>query len=144
MKLIIDIPQKVYSDFILFGKKIDNAEERQMIHAFEKAIPSVEPTDSEDKIIRQTLENFMRGLWEEIQVGELKYTTSEVYEMLEREIFTNNHIAIPSAKPYKGMTNGQVHDMLYQMLVELKDGADRYGAEKWWNSPYKVERGDKE
>lgn len=42
--------------------------------------------------------------------------------------------AIPSA--YKGMTNGQVHDMLYQMLVELKDGADRYGAEKWWNSPY--------
>ena len=45
--------------------------------------------------------------------------------------------AIPSAEPYKGMTNGQVHDMLYQMLVELKDGADRYGAEKWWNSPYK-------
>ena len=38
--------------------------------------------------------------------------------------------AIPSAEPYKGMTNGQVHDMLYQMLVELKDGADRYGAEK--------------
>ena len=44
--------------------------------------------------------------------------------------------AIPSAEPCKGMTNGQVHDMLYQMLVELNDGADRYGAEKWWNSPY--------
>lgn len=45
--------------------------------------------------------------------------------------------SISSAEPYKGMTNGQVHDMLYQMLVELKDGADRYGAEEWWNSPYK-------
>ena len=44
--------------------------------------------------------------------------------------------ARPLAEPYKGMTNGQVHDMLYQMLVELKDGEDRYGAEKWWNSPY--------
>ena len=42
MRLIIDIPQKVYSDIILFGKKIDNAEERQMIHAFEKAIPLAE------------------------------------------------------------------------------------------------------
>lgn len=52
------------------------------------SISSVEPKDSEDKIIRQTLENFMRGLWEEMQVGELEYTTSEVYEMLDREIFT--------------------------------------------------------
>ena len=63
------------------------------------AIPSAEPTDNEDKIIRRTLENFMRGLWEEIQVGEIEYTTSEVYEMLEREIFTDNHVAIPSAEP---------------------------------------------
>lgn len=51
-------------------------------------IPPTEPKDSEDKTVRRTLENFMRGLWEEIQVGELEYTTSEVYEMLEREIFT--------------------------------------------------------
>ena len=54
-------------------------------------------------------------------------------------------LAIPSADPYKGMTNGEVHDMLYQMLVDLKDGADRYGAEFWWNSPYKPqERNNKE
>jgi len=50
--------------------------------------------------------------------------------------------AIPSA--YKGMTNGEVHDMLYQMLVKLKDGADRYGAEKWWNSPYEPQEGANE
>lgn len=62
-----------------------------------------EPKNSEDnKIIRRTLENFMRGLWEEIQVGELEYTTSEVYEMIEREIFTDNHVAISSAQPKTG------------------------------------------
>jgi hypothetical protein len=55
-------------------------------------------------------------------------------------IHFGQNMAIPSADPYKGMTNGQVHDMLYQMLVELKDGADRYGAEYWWNSPYKGEQ----
>lgn len=65
-------------------------------------IPLAEQEDSKDKIIRRTLENFMRGLWEEIQVGELKYTTSEVYEMLEREIFTDNHVAIPSAESKTG------------------------------------------
>ena len=30
----------------------------------------------------------MRGLYEEIQVGELTYTTSEVYKMLEEETST--------------------------------------------------------
>ena len=30
----------------------------------------------------------MRGLYEEIQVGELRYTTSEVYKMLEEETST--------------------------------------------------------
>lgn len=55
---------------------------------------------------------------------------------LEESTIAEEVKAIPSAKPYKGMTNGQVHDMLYQMLVELKDGADKYGAEKWWNSLY--------
>ena len=50
---------------------------------------------------------------------------------LEESTIAEEVKAIPSAEPYKGMTNGQVHDMLYQMLVELKDGADRYGAEKW-------------
>lgn len=62
-----------------------------------------------------------------------------------RRGYKEAQLAIPSAEPYEGMTNGQVHDMLYQMLVELKDGADRYGAEKWWNSPYEPqERGYKE
>ena len=53
---------------------------------------------------------------------------------LEESTIAEEIKAIPPA--YKGMTNGEVHDMLYQMLVELKDGADRYGAEKWWNSTY--------
>lgn len=61
---------------------------------------------------------------------------------LEESTIAKEVKAIPSA--YKGMTNGQVHDMLYQMLVELKDGADRYGAEKWWNSPYEPQKGANE
>ena len=49
----------------------------------------------------------MRGLWEEIQVGELEYTTSEVYEMLKREIFTYNHVFIPSEEGHWIKTIGE-------------------------------------
>ena len=102
-----------------------------------KAIPSVESQDSEDKIIRRTLENFMRGLWEEIQVGELEYTTSEVYEMLEREIFTDNHVAIPSVEPYKGMTNGEVIKAVFPDIPRtLEWHIQNVTDDDWWNSPY--------
>ena len=33
------------------------------------------------------LESFMRGLWEEICIGEVTYTTKEVYNMINKEVF---------------------------------------------------------
>ena len=53
---------------------------------------SISKNDNE-KILRN-LENTMRGLYEEIQVGEISYTTSEVYEMLEREVFESGTLKI--------------------------------------------------
>lgn len=53
---------------------------------------SISKTDNE-KILRN-LQNTMRGLYEEIQIGEISYTTSEVYEMLEREIFESGTLKI--------------------------------------------------
>jgi len=76
--------------------KVQDAIVNGLIDHYKAVIEQYKAENSEDKIIRRTLENFMRGLWEEIQVGELEYTTSEVYEMLEREIFTDNHVAISS------------------------------------------------
>ena len=34
-KVVIDIPEDAYYNFILLGKKINNVEERQIIQAFE-------------------------------------------------------------------------------------------------------------
>ena len=82
--------------------KVQDAIVNGLIDHYKAVIEQYKAENSEDKIIRRTLENFMRGLWEEIQVGELEYTTSEVYEMLEREIFTDNHVTIPSAEPKTG------------------------------------------
>lgn len=83
--------------------KVQDAIVNGLIEHYQTVIERYKAENSENKIIRRTLENFMRGLWEEIQVGELEYTTSEVYEMLEREIFTDNHVAISSADMFSDL-----------------------------------------
>ena len=144
--------------------KVQDAIVNSLIDHYKAVIEQYKAENSEDKIIRRTLENFMRGLWEEIQVGELQYTTSEVYEMLEKEIFTDNHVAvsskdtetqgddrwllhfgqnmaIPPVEPYKGMTNGEVFEILFpnvscasEIITDIC-GVPLFN--DWWNNPYK-------
>ena len=107
-----------------YSDMLETSKEQEDLIEVIKAIPSAESQDSEDKIIRRTLENFMRGLWEEIQVGELEYTTSEVYEMLEREIFTDNHVAVSSAERMNDKTRkwgGDHSGYNTMMLYEIQD-----------------------
>lgn len=37
--------------------------------------------------ITRNLHNFMRGLWEEHCMGDVTYTSKEIYDMISREIF---------------------------------------------------------
>jgi len=62
---------------------------------YRRGYKEAEAKNNEDRLIRQTLENFMRGLYEEIQIGPEEYTTQEVYDLLDKEIFTNNCVPSP-------------------------------------------------
>lgn len=41
----------------------------------------------DEKLLKKRLENFMRGLWEERCMGGETYTTEEVFDMINREVF---------------------------------------------------------
>lgn len=96
----------VYHDFSLFlefeqqmkniamtdiDKLIDGAD----AVGYRRGYKEAEDKNNEDRLIRQTLENFMRGLYEEIQIGPEEYTTQEVYDLLDKEIFTDNSVPSP-------------------------------------------------
>ena len=82
MKIVIDIPEEQYRTLNAKTQKdvvtiIDN---RLLMFAIKNGIPL--PKGHGELVDIRPL---MRGLYEEIQVGELTYTTSEVYKMLEDE-----------------------------------------------------------
>lgn len=109
--------------------KVQDAIVNSLIKHYKAVIEQYKVENSEDKIIRRTLENFMRGLWAEIQVCEMEYTTSEIYEMLLKEIFTDNHVDIPSAE-----SKTDILDKLKAELhatAEMYDDGDYYLRDEW-------------
>ncbi len=80
MKLIIDIDDETY-------ETIKNAEPLKWdcpIESAYKAIKNGTPLSKRHGELVD-IRPLMRGLYEEMCVGELTYTTSEVYKMLENE-----------------------------------------------------------
>ena len=47
---------------------------------------------------------------------------------------------LPSAEPYKGMTNGEVMDKLFPEISEHL--YDDVFTEDWWNSPYEPQESE--
>ena len=83
MQIVIDIPEEIIKD----AKESPNYYPSYLYGTIWKSISngtSLPKGHGELVDIRP----LMRGLYEEIQVGELTYTTSEVYKMLEEETST--------------------------------------------------------
>ena len=85
MKLVIDIPQEEYDDILngIEHARIAGVPIGILNQVIEDGTPL--PKGHGELVDIRPL---MRGLYEEIQVGELTYTTSEVCKMLEEETST--------------------------------------------------------
>lgn len=82
MQIVININEELYK-VILKGNRLSSNGEIALCNAVYDGT-SLPKGHGELVDIRP----LMRGLYEEIQVGELTYTTSEVYKMLEEETST--------------------------------------------------------
>ena len=58
------------------------------VEQIEGMIADCTPVEQQERIsVKDRLKAFMRGLWEEICIGEVTYTTKEVYNMINKEVF---------------------------------------------------------
>ena len=78
MELVVDIPDNAYTH-IKVGAE-DSVDEAEVMNAIRNGTPL--PKGYGEIVDIQPL---MRGLYEEMCTGEVTYTTSEVYKMLEEE-----------------------------------------------------------
>ena len=90
MQIVIDIPKDRYDEihslkFVMYG--LQSEKNKQLFYMLINAVQdgTVLPEPHGELVDIRPL---MRGLYEEIQVGELTYTTSEVYKMIEEETST--------------------------------------------------------
>lgn len=83
MQIVIDIPKEVYDDYM----KCDRNDIMENGACIDRAIYTGTPLPKGYGELAD-IRPLMRGLYEEMCVGELTYTTSEVYKMLENEAQT--------------------------------------------------------
>lgn len=90
MQIVIDIPEDRYDEihslkFVMYG--LQSEENKQLFYRLINAVQdgTVLPEPHGELVDIRPL---MRGLYEEMCVEELTYTTSEVYKMLEDETST--------------------------------------------------------
>ena len=90
MQIVIDIPKDRYDEihslkFVMYG--LQSEENKQLFYRLINAVQDgiVLPEPHGELVDIRPL---MRGLYEEMCVGELTYTTSEVFKMIEDETST--------------------------------------------------------
>ena len=90
MQIVIDIPKDRYDEihslkFVMYG--LQSEENKQLFYRLINAVQdgTVLPEPHGELVDIRPL---MRGLYEEMCVGELTYTTSEVFKMIEDETST--------------------------------------------------------
>ena len=90
MQIVIDIPKDRYDEihslkFVMYG--LQSEENKQLFYRLINAVQdgTVLPEPHGELV---DIRPFMRGLYEEMCVGELTYTTSEVFKMIEDETST--------------------------------------------------------
>ena len=112
MQLVIDISEDDY-------KKVQDG--RASVSMMRKAIRNGTPLPKGHGELVD-IRPLMRGLYEEICVGELTYTTSEVYKMLENEAPTIIEAEADTESEEKEMSKAEYDKIIHLVLQDINTG----------------------